>query len=213
MNIKTMTKGQRKLLEEVAKEVESLSEEYGKSFIKTHIRCVVANSEQYRSLDYGYAPYEKLEDLVVICRIRMDIKEGRKDILVTNEVMRYLGMSENELFETAKENNDIFEPTIISPLGYRVFVLTNPERMYGASAILNESTLSDAAEMLDTNVVVIIPSSIHEILVSKYDEEKTAEYLDMVRAVNRTEVAVDDRLSDNIYLFDNRTKKIKVVTE
>ncbi|MBS5062662.1 MAG: hypothetical protein KHZ58_02695, partial [Hungatella hathewayi] len=57
------------------------------------------------------------------------------------------------------------------------------------------------ADLLEQDLL-ILPSSIHEVLLLPYAEDICMEDLfQMVRHVNQTEVPVEDRLSDEVYRY------------
>ena len=60
--------------------------------------------------------------------------------------------------------------------------------------------------------MVILPSSIHEVLLLKH--EKGMDFKDMretVMEINRNEVPEEDVLSDSVYLYDWKKKEIQRV--
>ena len=66
-----------------------------------------------------------------------------------------------------------------------LYVVTNKERKYGASAIINKERLSDYCHEMDINKIVVIPSSIHEMMFLPWDEEIDERYMDeMIQGVN-----------------------------
>ncbi len=88
----------------------------------------------------------------------------------------------------------------------KMYVLTNEERINGASAILYENLLSSFADQIKQNLY-ILPSSIHEvILVPATREVKQKELEEMVQEVNINEVSEGERLSNHVYFFDRAQK-------
>ena len=91
-----------------------------------------------------------------------------------------------------------------------LYVLTNRDKMQGASAIL----YPEAAKMLQTrfpNGVWLLPSSIHEwIVVSKEISDDTASLKSMVTTINAVEVLPADQLSDNVYTLDADSRLTEV---
>ena len=91
---------------------------------------------------------------------------------------------------------------------YPMYVATNNQRYYGASVLVYDGLLETIAEKLNSNVV-IFPSSVHEFifmsskLVDDYDRMK-----EMVETINRTEVAPEDYLSDNVYYYNRDRKEL-----
>lgn len=120
------------------------------------------------------------------------------------EVIRdlYLGERSDSLTrQLLKERLDFNEPT---PL----YVLSNTSEINGACAILYEHVLKNFADLLGQNLI-ILPSSIHEVLLLPCTEDLCMEELfQMVYHVNRTEVPVEDRLSDEIYWYQREDDSI-----
>lgn len=83
-----------------------------------------------------------------------------------------------------------------------MYVLTNQQKLYGASCILYEHVLREFALSIGRNLY-ILPSSIHEvIIVPAYPDIKQRDLTKMVRDVNLQELNTDDILSDHAYYYD-----------
>ena len=85
------------------------------------------------------------------------------------------------------------------------YVVTNKSEYKGASAILNKKMLSEFGRKYNINKVVVIPSSIHEMLILSADIlelERMEELTKMVQDVNANEVLVREQLSDRAYILD-----------
>lgn len=57
----------------------------------------------------------------------------------------------------------------------------------------------------------ILPSSVHEVILIKKNGESHMSLLEleeMVKSINQTEVAKEERLSDHVFLYDMKTKEI-----
>lgn len=84
-----------------------------------------------------------------------------------------------------------------------LFVVSNKERTYGASAILNKKAVKEFGKKLGVTKLVMLPSSIHECLITIYDEKSSIEELSqIVSEVNRCEVREEEVLSNQAYLID-----------
>ena len=82
------------------------------------------------------------------------------------------------------------------------FVLTNKSKIRGASAILNKKLLAEFGKKYHTEKIVVLPSSVHEMLLVPYTEEIDLEtFSKMVSEVNRTEVNPTERLTDRAYII------------
>ena len=81
-------------------------------------------------------------------------------------------------------------------------VITNNRSTDGAAAIFYPGVMDQVGERLNGDYF-ILPSSVHEILVVPDDGNISfRELTDMVKEVNRTQVAPEDRLSDQVYHYD-----------
>ncbi|GLC80989.1 DUF5688 family protein [Lacrimispora brassicae] len=59
--------------------------------------------------------------------------------------------------------------------------------------------------------LIILPSSVHEVLLLPIDNDiDFREFQELVKYVNQAEVAVEDRLSDNVYLYNRSIKKLRI---
>ena len=82
------------------------------------------------------------------------------------------------------------------------FILSNTCKMKGASAVLNRKVLSDFGERYHTNKIVVLPSSVHEMLIVPYTEDVELDtFSEMVGEVNYTEVDPTERLTDRAYII------------
>lgn len=114
-----------------------------------------------------------------------------------SEVMK--AIAKEHLGEDYREDfiDDLLSAPAVSPL----YVLTNSSGICGACAILYPGQLKNFADMMEKDLV-ILPSSIHEVLLIPYEDSICFEELThMVSHINRTEVPLEDRLSDQVYLY------------
>ena len=56
----------------------------------------------------------------------------------------------------------------------------------------------------------ILPSSVHEILLLPADAGNPEGLAEIVKEVNLTQVAPEERLSDSVYLYERESGKIKI---
>ena len=94
-----------------------------------------------------------------------------------------------------------------------LYVTTSSDNMYGAAAILTDKFQQKLQQMQDTvqRPIVVLPSSVHEVLTTPLEPGRSNELLQMVCEINATQVSPQERLSDCIYIFDNG--KIKVMDD
>lgn len=89
-----------------------------------------------------------------------------------------------------------------------LYIVSNERRTQGAAAIYNMELLKSFADLIDSDLV-IIPSSIHELIVMKYDSGVSIyELNNMVKITNESQVLPEEQLSDHVYIFNRSTNSI-----
>ncbi|MBQ7680067.1 MAG: hypothetical protein IJT34_09495 [Butyrivibrio sp.] len=147
---------------------------------------------------------------------------------VTPGFLAQVGMSEAELWEAAARNTFTAAEFRIRPMwqlleeilggadwcdgtfgamaemtGMEMYVLSNARQYRGAVQVLNEAALSAWAQEQGVRRLVMLPSSLHEVILLPADDmEPDLDMMNaMVREINMTQVAPRDRLSDRAYLL------------
>ena len=83
-----------------------------------------------------------------------------------------------------------------------LYVLTNASTIKGASAILNKQALAEFGKKHKTNKIVVLPSSVNEMLLTPYTEETDIDaFSAMVEEINNAEVDPTERLTDRAYII------------
>lgn len=82
-------------------------------------------------------------------------------------------------------------------------MLTSLDNRYGAFNLKNMDLLKFISENLSEQFF-IIPSSIHEIIITPYEKEKINEIRQLICEVNQKKVMPEERLSNNLYMFDGK---------
>ena len=81
------------------------------------------------------------------------------------------------------------------------YVISNSCKTRGASAILNKEALAQFGKKHNVSKVIVLPSSVHEMLLIPYERGMDLEeYSTMVSEVNATEVNLEERLTDRAYI-------------
>ena len=91
-----------------------------------------------------------------------------------------------------------------------MYVLTNTSRKFGAAVMLYSGKMKELADLFGSDLV-ILPSSLHEVLLLADDEEKHASWKEMVREVNRLMVEPEEVLSDNIYRYSREKDTVELL--
>ena len=177
-------------------------------------------------------PHRKFLDLAVVYYYSVRISDDvAGSMIITNEHLNMLGITEEELYDTAKNNGDKFQPVrirhmedLLYELGRKVgvevlktetdqpmlCVMTNTKNLFGAIAM----TFTDELEcfsMQIENSFYLLPSSVHEVILVPDCKDFSRDYFkNMVMEINATQVDATEVLSDNIYYYDKETKQITI---
>lgn len=176
-------------------------------------------------------PHENMEDMSVVYRFLVnEDSNGRASILVTNQMIESMGVTQEQLHADAVENAPLIKPaeikgmsevlaemmgieqaemmgiTQLDPSDEQIFVATVPDKVHGAGVLAYQDFMDQAAERAGGDFY-ILPSSIHEILIVPDNGNMDLQSLEaMVREVNATQVAPEDKLTDNVYHYDSKEK-------
>ena len=191
--------------------------------IRPRVFAKLINAEMNREL-LQRVPHRMFMDLAVVYYVK--VKEfmggGAGTILASNQHLQIWGVDENGMYETALSNmedegasiqgmDEILGEMENSPVPEfgGMYVLTNRSKLFGAS-LLRVDTLREIAEKLQDNLM-ILPSSLHEVIILPEKEAPPErEAAEMVKAVNDSELAPDEILSDHVYRFDRGREEIYI---
>lgn len=190
-----------------------------------------------RSLNQQYLSdkvFLAFHDLAISFYLAVDIAEDSLgSISLPHTLFDKWNISLEELFSIAQENmkmhmpakivslsdllNEMYEKdefaSIMNPPQFseiNMYTLTSENMTYGAGCMLYDDVLKTFSQEHQYQKVVIIPSSIHETLLLSYDSCNLDDVLNMVDEVNRTTVSKQEKLSDNIYIYDSSTNSISM---
>ncbi|WP_432631257.1 DUF5688 family protein [Brotaphodocola sp.] len=119
-------------------------------------------------------------------------------------------IASNELTGTMIGEQDETECETTTP---PIYILTNSSGLYGAGCMLYPTVLEDLSDRLNQDLL-ILPSSIHEVLVLPADTPIGLRELQvMITTINQTEVLPEDRLSNQIYFYRREDGMIDILPE
>lgn len=155
-------------------------------------------------------------DMQLVLRAKVSDQSGSiASYKINKDLAEKIGLDENVFDEAIKNMEFNFKPmgAVIGNMlddeeipDCGMYIVSNTEKLYGASVLYDHIYLKSIADMLNSDLV-IIPSSIHEILIVKHDENtRNLDDLNaMVREVNATSVDISEQLSDHVYIFEKET--------
>lgn len=91
----------------------------------------------------------------------------------------------------------------------RMYVLGNEKKLFGAATIFYNGVLEEFSDKMNRSLF-ILPSSLHEVILVPDDGLQEPEELwKMVCEINETQVEPEEVLTDSLYYFSRKCKKIK----
>lgn len=168
-------------------------------------------------------PYIKIMDLAVIFAfVATDLGKDFGVVHITNEMAEQFGLTKEEIWEIAKQNTPRLLKADVMPMSSfihaadiedeseEMYILCNNKKTSGAGVILYDKILEDLSSELESDLY-ILPSSIHETIIIRADENKDVYALqEMVKNINNTVVSIEDILSDKVYCYSRISKKLEI---
>ena len=167
-------------------------------------------------------PFKRILDLAIVFYLLLETGDdcmGNATVQISKSHLQLWKVDEDTIFEQALCNTPRLLPAQIRPMKEamgellnmgdvaelgtepEMYILTNAVGMNGACCMLYDSVLMDFAAEQDSDLL-IIPSSVHEVLLLPYSEEVDIQALnELVREVNETVVSAEEILADKVYLF------------
>lgn len=131
------------------------------------------------------------------------------DLKTMMQIIQDIICQKGERESTAPVIEELFGSQPPAPL----YVLTNTAGINGACTILYPGILKNFSATLNQDLV-IIPSSIHEVLLVPYDSTVSLDDLsNMVNQVNHAEVPMEERLSNHVYFYSRQTDQVLILQD
>lgn len=202
--------------------------------MKDKIVFRIINLKANKSLlsDIPHIPF--LDLAIVFYLFLCENPSGQMTTLIHNEQLKTWGITQKELQSLAFSNSQQRFPAKIESMssvisiiaqetsGEKIhadivnpqsslYVLTNSTGLNGAGCILYKETLKDFANTIGRDLI-ILPSSIHEVLLTpNFPDICYQELRNMVISINKSDVPLEDQLSNEIYLYSRSQDKVSVI--
>lgn len=130
---------------------------------------------------------------------------------IYKRILEDADVDESEAWKIAEENVrketqlvEILAPPTMLEDENEMFIISNKLYYRGASAVLDKKVMKAFAEMVHTKKIMVLPSSIHEMILlpyheSEYDVEICSE---IVKLTNEKEVEPTEQLADRAYIIE-----------
>ena len=186
------------------------------------IQLVGADANEKRLSESDSARRDFLDMTVIYYLLTEGPDRESGGIRVTWSMLEDWGIAEDMLFRDAvantrkmfgerllrfDQNGDAVDPRSKES---GMMVLSNEKNFYGASVLLYSEKLPELSEELGRDLYVL-PSSIHEVILTPKENQDPDELRRTVRRVNETEVRKEEVLTDSVYLYDRKEQAIRIV--
>ena len=211
-----------------------------RQYVEDHVVMTLVNTESNREM-LSDKPHREVNDCSVLYRLLVDNDgHGMSTAVVTERIAEAVGMKEDELFEKASKNTktllppkiktmrehmvDIFigenmpremAEQMLSEMGPEelpMWIITNEKGLNGAVQMLYDENLHGLSEKMGDDFF-ILPSSIHEVICVPASLGNAEDLAAMVQEVNMTAVALEERLSNQVYFYDKDLRKLTMATD
>lgn len=174
-------------------------------------------------------PYIPYLDLAVVFYVPYADDDGRlHEINITKTMMQSWKVDVGTLYADANQHIAKFLPATINSLSRALakesdeskspepnvplYVVSNRMELYGAASILYDGLLQASANLFEDDIIVL-PSSIDYMifLPASAAPNPVSHVKDMLAFVNKTELAPDEVLSDNVYYYSKSNDSLQIM--
>ena len=154
-------------------------------------------------------PYIAMDDLRLVYTVQVYVNNSTGNVFIDNKLMGKWKVTADDLYNAAKNNGDLRTYQMSNAF----YGITNNPNGYGAGGLWCNNAYETLSENFDGRSFYVIPSSIHELIAIDEDivDESTIRNLNIsIPDINSDEEMVqkDEILSNKLYYFDMKTKKL-----
>ena len=188
--------------------------------IRPHLFMTLVNAELNKDNENLLA--DSFLDLLKIVKIRVPGENPGGIISVTKDMPEMWGVTATQVFIDAISAKNPYTELTHSPVSIYLMgeddnipmeFVTNEMKSFGSGAILydDKAVLKELAGKYDTDLI-ILPSSVHEVLTVPYTEDVDADYLkDTIKNINDSIVNKKDILSYSAYKYSRDTNSVEIL--
>ena len=193
--------------------------------VKEHLFIRVSDAKENEAF-LAMSPHKEVDGLAISYHIAFEGLHGvEASTPVSYKMMEMFGVTAEQLHADALESSQRLYPVKFRSMneimaemmggidadmmpmmgpqdGPQLMVLTNMQGIHGAGALFYPGQLDAIAQQVGSDFFVL-PSSVHETLILADDGTTEPDSLQfMVREINQSTVAPEERLSDFVYHYD-----------
>ena len=193
-------------------------------YVKDRVKFMIVSEAGNEALLMD-KPYLTEAGLALVFYIELGSAVPKKTVKITNSHLKALGVTVDDLYEAAKGNMKRFH---IDSIGHiiegilgegaiegkhpEMYVLSSEDWIFGAAQLLVPDVMSEIGGNLGVSKATVFPSSIHEAIILVGDEnDQDFDYLaQMVKTINNEAVNLEEKLSDNVFVYDFETNTLTI---
>ncbi len=184
--------------------------------------------EEINSMLLREVPHFSWNDLAVVFYYSVpEVILEDAGVLIRNEHLKLWNVTADHLNENAYLNMPRINKAVVLPMASillesgagefdpetmencPLYVLTNEKRLFGATEMIWSDKVSVLADHLEKNLFVL-PSSVHEVILMPDTGDEDPDMLKkLIHEVNETQVAPEERLSDELYYYDREVGAVR----
>lgn len=202
-------------------------------YVKDRLRAKLLNRNMNQQLRDS-VPCREYLDLIIAPYICLRKDMDGYFVMVTKDIAKFWDVDHETILETAIHNSITQKPflssleSIIMAMGAMenllgeadeeclmdkesgMYVLTNQAKVYGSIHMLNDNLLERPGSYLGKDLY-ILPCSVHELILLFADKKdiKPDDLTEMVREVNKTQLRMDEVLSDHAYYWNQEERRLE----
>lgn len=186
-----------------------------RDWVKEHLSIAVQKSSLEELIKKDLKKLEGIEAYLLVKE--SENEEQSYSMKIESSHLKQWDISEEEAWETAYKHiceethivgmsqmmRELFGAPVEEEEDDMMYVISNHDKMKGASAILNEKALKEFAQKKGISRLFVLPSSIHEmIIVPDHGEYELSDLSGMVSEVNATQVDPEEQLPSRAYVLE-----------
>lgn len=200
--------------------------------VRRYLKGRLVNTKKNAAM-LKHVPHRPFLDLSMVCYLEIPYEDGNGfGIIQVNESeLKMWGISEEDLFNEAMYNMENSEKICsMADVLHRIlkddtvplpdfvtdecpmYILRNKSGPNGAIQMIRERVMERASDLIGGDYI-IIPSSVHEILLVpvKGHEGKETELAKLVSEMNCSEITEEEILSFHVYRYSRADRKVSIV--